>query len=290
MTNVAKFVTGLAIASSVQPVYSCDQTLYLKADNRVCTNNNCYDTSTYMLQIMSGNVICFNDNTGNIFRLSMTGLYTRQRYNLMYYTANFTTDVKSIYECGNNGFCSDKSSCRTGYKHHDLIKYEEKWTIKGYGCQNAPAACDSYCFRDSVCTAYLWQIKPSSDVYPIYKLYSTIMETSIKIEYLDKSTEIWFNTNNPQHDIIGTEASDTCKVPITITGFINENKAKDSYLIKYKEKAYYVNACSQNSPCKSLLGDLQISTDQKTLTYDISDVQCHKWLQGYVCCTKFHIK
>lgn len=246
---------------------------YTTSNNKVCDNNNCKDMNMYQISILTGQELCFKDSEGETLRIKIVELYELSRFNLMYYTSNYTVKHESHYECSGNGECNnDNPVCQIGYRHTD---YKDKVdTINGYSCENTVATCDTYCWRAGACTYYHWYVERVGNLYTVYNRIGKIWETVLSINYKGVIKLIKLNTNNPTNNILGELLEGYNKVPLMITNFMTETVYISNSLTIISNKGYLVSASEPNMPIKGMIGDYQISTNKESYTMDESSVLC----------------
>ncbi|QGA87321.1 glycoprotein [Flen virus] len=256
----------------VVQAFACDNTLFISSTGQICELSKCYDTKMHELTLSYGSTLCFLDIKGNTMEISVSDAYDLFRSNLMYYTSDFELKTHSHSVC--KGSVYDEcwnGSCEKNSKHNSLSIEHDSTKVIGYGCDTDTLGCDRFCYHQTSCTYYRWMISPNGTQYPVYKIINRLWEVNLSIKYRGVIKKYNFNVNNPQ---INLEHANVNNMPIIITSVSSQINMYENHIIRIGDSFINVDASHINMPETDKVGDIQISTDQKTITYNENAIIC----------------
>lgn len=273
-SHAGNIVRATAILAAIpNPIYACNQLLYLKSNGRVCYNNNCYDLSTYTLSIGDGETVCFNDLNNDRLSIKLDNLIHIVRYSKIYKTSDYTITNKMTWNCYGSGKCWYGQQCGNGYM---LITLEQNSTNPhGYGCHFSTVSCNGMCTYGSSCVWYRWEIIPNTNnVATIYHPISNLWESTLTVSYKGYSKKITLNTNNPRYDLNDIFNKIMNHMPIQITAVSYEKLYIRGSMVEHNLTYFNIDASPHNMPIENMIGDLQISTIDNTFTFYKKEIDC----------------
>ncbi|APG79265.1 putative glycoprotein [Hubei odonate virus 8] len=252
-------------------VYSCDNTLYIGQNGKICDKSTCKDMSMYSFPLKLGNTICFQDVKDKTLSIELTSTKVVRRYDFMYYTSDFETGSNAHYRCRHAGRCS-YGHCSPNEKHPIFDNYNDKGLLVKYGCDSDVLGCDTWCAYTSSCTWYRLYIRPIGMKYPVYKLTSSGWSVDVRYSYDGTTKVINFNVNNPSKNLDGIDLVHLRDVPFYITSFESETINVDKFAILLNDTMINSLASELNFPQHELVGDIQLNGDD--ITYNMNTVNC----------------
>lgn len=82
--KIPLFLTLSIIICLTNPALACDNTLFLNTQGKICDSINCHDISTYLINILDGQVICFRTIDNELVTFEIKETLTRTRYRSVY--------------------------------------------------------------------------------------------------------------------------------------------------------------------------------------------------------------
>ncbi|BEP11643.1 glycoprotein precursor [Anopheles stephensi orthophasmavirus] len=268
MTNVIMNPVALVVIFFICDALSCDNTLYIRSDGKVCDSMGCIETSMYELPLMTGSVVCFRDTAGELLKFKIAKATIRTRYNQIYYTSEYDLVVQKHARCKGAGGCWS-GGCMSSGMHAELRK-TKNMSITGYGCGTNTLGCDTWCAMGTSCTWWKWGIKLFGDYASVYEKISETWEVGLLVTYHNNSKHYTLNVNNPRVNLEDIMSD----MPIYITGFTSELLHLPNGILVHKGKGYEMKVSSLNMPETDIIGDYQISLDHLTETYNTHSIKC----------------
>uniref|UniRef100_A0AAT9J9T1 Glycoprotein n=1 Tax=Blattella germanica phasmavirus 1 TaxID=3133448 RepID=A0AAT9J9T1_9VIRU len=251
-------------------VSTCDQTLFLKADGKLCDDVGCHSLNMYSLPLTLGQTICFKDINGEMFKIWLDETHLLNSYTAVYYTGSFNIESESYWNCERRGYCYS-DYCTADFKYPN---FADKYIINGYTCIQTNLDCDTYCYSNTMCVYIHWWIKPKTNLYKVYKLESSIWEAVLKTSYKSHVTSTKLNVNRPSASLTDFTPNNNKGIPMFLTNFESEKNHVETHLISIDGVFWETPASELNMPETDKLGDFQVSLDRKTQTYNSHMVKC----------------
>ncbi|AJG39291.1 glycoprotein precursor [Wuchang Cockroach Virus 1] len=251
-------------------VSSCDQTLFLKADGKLCDDIGCHSMNMYSLPLSLGQTICFKDINGEMFEIWLDETHLINSYSAIYYTGSFILESESHWNCERRGYCYS-DYCTDGFHYPN---FGNKFLINGYTCLQTTLDCDTYCDSTTMCVYIHWWIREKNFLYKVYKLESSIWEAVLKTKYKGHTTTTKLNVNRPSTSLTDFTPNNNKGIPMFLTNFESERKHVETHLISIDGVYWETTASELNMPETDKVGDFQVSLDKKTQTYNSHMVKC----------------
>lgn len=259
----------------------CDNTLYIRSDNKICDFNECKSLDMFTFTMFTGKVICFKDVNHNLLKIKIHSLSYISRYMPQYYTSNYSISTESTYNCRGADNCTQGNRmCKDGMIYGDLYKNSG---LNYYGCQIAVFSCDNYCYLSTICLYYRYSVARVGKLYKVYKYIGKIWESKIIVNYNNLERVYVFNSNNPEQVLNVNMIKDKVSIPIIITNFMSEDINIGQSIIELDNIFYSVKSSDKNMPEEGIIGDYQLSLDMGSQTFNNVGVKCQSMDCEYIC-------
>nr|WPR17621.1 MAG: glycoprotein [Beetle phasma-like virus] len=272
---VLALATAALIMSSVIPEnLGCDENLYMNSKGLVCKENECKELNTYFFHVQSGQSICFKDMEGEKFDIKIVETSMKSRFNLMYYTSEYSLKQDTYSNCKGVGECW-QGGCKkntVGSRFKDTQGAQEG--VHGYTCGSDSVGCDSWCFHYASCVYVHWWIVQIGEKIPVYKIESKMWEVKIETNYKGLRTNYVFNANNPSVNLLDFVSGNSKKVPIIINSLESEELIIPNGLIIVDSTSLSIDVSDVNMPETDKIGDYQLALRGTTQTFNSHNVQC----------------
>ncbi|QXL90807.1 glycoprotein [Pectinophora gossypiella virus 2] len=266
---------GLLASTMVQPTYACDKTLYLATGGKICDDKTCTVINMYSIPIQTGSNVCFKTINGDKLEIKITNSKDVTRYQSSYYACSYKMLTTSAYECKSvNGNCWNNGMCQTG-RAYPSLKLNSSFP-HGYGCMSDTVGCDTWCWHQTSCTWYRWELVPHLQrCFKVYSTVSNIWQTSVIIKYKGITKHIKLNTNNPTYNLRDFNIEGFKEMPVFINSMNYEKPYLKRSVIMIDRTGYATEASEMNMPVKNTIGEYQMSLDKSSYTTYTSDPKCY---------------
>lgn len=266
-SRVNTAVVVAVAASLIYPVLTCDQTLYMTSQGKICNQPNCFDTSVLDFQLKTGSTICFRSTHGTNLTVTFDSIKSKQLYYPIYKTSDYEVKiVQQLHRCKGTD-CWDEADCRldTQFKTFDRSASQ----VQGFGC-TLNTLNDGMCFHTTSCLFYHWELVPAGPIGTVYEYVSDTWEIQMTMTHNNVVTKNVFTTNQPtlNMDMGGS------RLPIVAYPLAVENVKYSKHILSYNGEMYDVEASALNLPVLGMVGDLQIDIVNNTQTFVDWGVKC----------------
>ncbi|UHM27679.1 MAG: hypothetical protein FMLXV2_gp5 [Fushun monolepta lauta xinmovirus 2] len=255
------FLNGLVLSKAEQ----CDFTLHIHSETKVCTDVSCRDDPFGLFTILTGGRVCFIGN-GLSLKIHAQQSYIDTVYKEYYYACDFNISIQTVYHCLHAGGCTDQCVPSQLTTSAGNPKPKSPRSIKKYSGCIPQDLCDDYCLANlnSRCGWALAELERKK-CYKVYTPVSSQWALVLKIEDGQKVDTIRLTQSEP----FTTEP-----IPIIVNSVISPTEilSRASELIDLGGEFVFVDACPLNFPTVGRVGEYQMSLDQATETYPLSEI------------------
>lgn len=287
-TRRKRIGTIMTLLALVNRSESCTNSLYMNTVGQVCNQFKCEDTSTYLIPLSMDDTLCFKMQTGETMKLSMQSSDNVDIYYPSYKTFEYDINVEKTSRCkgGAGSYCWNNNgggNCKPG---SNPIGFKSQGGLEGYDCTTEGLGCDTWCFHQMSCTWYHWYLTPKQ-TDTIYEISYSVWEIQLAIEFKGQKTLYSFSTNKINNIIDVNDLKFKTKIPITIISRIALELPDRKSILESASNHYYVDSAKINFPVLGLVGEVQMSLDEKTSIMSSNGVKCEIQSCIVTCVTEF---
>lgn len=263
-------VTAAILLTNGQECEAHDKTLFMHSTGRICEDMKCTDSDMINFNLVTGNVLLLEDDSGKKIELSISQTYYRHRYTYTYDTSDYDIDVKSEYRCkAPGGYCWE-GKCNPDSKFQ--LFGNDDHQVKRYGCNVDTIGCDTWCYNQISCTWFVAKLNPIGHLYSVYEYQSRIWEVVVDVVRDGYRTRNIINANNPILNIDNIGRSNG-SFPMLVNSFLSEDYLPSRFGLEMGDSLHIVDACRVNFPMLDRIGDLQIDK-HGNMTFPIDRLDC----------------
>lgn len=250
-------ITGLLMFG---PANACDVVITVDSGEvtMVCHDSVCAPQTSF--PVRPNQEICIENHRGVRVSIKVTGVFTTVRYDLAYYTADYTVNARSVSNCCTD---SDETNCwdKNGNCHRRAREKLE--TQVGNVSINSQCLWSNQNKLYTNC-AYFAKTEREGDLFPVLQKSFESREVRLHVggaPYARERTLV-LNDFTPTRNLdLSTFGFET--IPISVVGSFLQSSPFQSLLL-YNSTFYYVDSAEPGAPRSGMLGDFQVTPKDNT--------------------------